>query len=57
MEVPSNAKACPERGSDEKIGWSNEAHASGLDLPDENFNCDEFVKKEFVGFGGLSLSF
>ncbi|HEU6447060.1 MAG TPA: zinc ribbon domain-containing protein [Verrucomicrobiae bacterium] len=46
-DVPRNAKACPECGSDEKTGWSDEAHASGLDLPDDNFNYDEFVKKEF----------
>src|ERR1041384_1119375 len=26
-EVPRQAKACPECGSDEKTGWSEEAHA------------------------------
>ena len=46
-EVPCNAKACPECGSDEKTGWSETAYASGLGLPDEEFDHDEFVKEEF----------
>lgn len=48
-EVPPNAKACPECGADEKTGWSDDAETSGLDLPDEDFNYDEFVKHEFGG--------
>ncbi len=46
-EVPPKAKACPECGSDEETGWSEEAHVGGLDLPDENFDYDDFVKREF----------
>lgn len=46
-DVPPNAKACPGCGSDENTGWSDEAHASGLDLPDEEFDYDKFVEKEF----------
>jgi hypothetical protein len=46
-DIPRNAKACPECGSDEKTGWSEEARAGGLDLPDENFDYDEFVAREF----------
>jgi hypothetical protein len=46
-EVPRNARACPECGSDEETGWSEDASAQKLDLPDDNFNYDEFVKKEF----------
>lgn len=46
-DVPKGAKACPECGSDENTGWSDETHADGLDLPDENFNYDEFVEREF----------
>jgi uncharacterized membrane protein YvbJ len=46
-KVPPNAKACPECGSDEKTGWSEEASVSGLDLPDENFNYGEFLEREF----------
>jgi len=46
-EVPRNAKACPECGSDEQTGWSEEAHADGLGLPDQEFDYDDFVKREF----------
>jgi hypothetical protein len=48
-DIPRNAKACPECGADEKTGWSEEATAGGLDLPDDNFNYEEFVKREFGG--------
>ncbi len=47
--VPSGAKACPECGSDEKTGWSEEAHYDNLNLPGENFDYDDFVKREFGG--------
>ena len=46
-DVPRNAKACPECGSCEETGWSEEAAASGLGLPDEEFDYDDFVKREF----------
>jgi hypothetical protein len=46
-EVPPGAKVCPHCGSDENTGWSEEARHSSLDLPDENFDYDEFVKREF----------
>ena len=46
-EVPRGAKVCPECGSDEQTGWSEEARAADLGLPDENFSYDEFVKQEF----------
>lgn len=45
--VPRNARACPECGSDEETGWSEEAEHGKLDLPEENFDYDDFVKKEF----------
>ena len=48
-DVPPNAKACPECGSDETTGWSDEAHRENLGLPDENFDYDDFVKREFEG--------
>jgi hypothetical protein len=47
-KVLPNAKACPECGADEETGWSH-ATAEGLDLPDEDFNYEEFVKREFGG--------
>lgn len=46
-DLPRNAKACPECGSDENTGWSDEAYASGLDLPDDEFDYEKFVEKEF----------
>ena len=47
--VPREAKACPECGSDEQTGWSEETHVDGIDLPDDNFDYDDFVKREFEG--------
>jgi hypothetical protein len=46
-EVPPKAKACPACGADEQTGWSEEAAASGLELPEEHFDYDDFVKREF----------
>ena len=47
--VASNAKACPECGADEQTGWSEEARRDDLDLPDEDFDYGDFVKREFEG--------
>lgn len=33
-EVPIKALACPECGSDEKTGWSEDTMYDGLDLPE-----------------------
>ena len=46
-DVPRNARACPECGADERSGWSEDAYAERLGLPDDNFSYDEFVKEEF----------
>jgi hypothetical protein len=48
-EVPRHARACPECGADEKTGWSEAARYDGLDLPDENFDHQDFVDREFGG--------
>lgn len=48
-EVPAKAKACPECGSDEQTGWSEQARYDSLDLPDDKFDYDDFVKREFGG--------
>jgi hypothetical protein len=48
-EVPRNAKACPECGACEKTGWSEEADAADLGLPDDSFDYNEYVKREFQG--------
>jgi len=45
--VPRDAKACPQCGSDEETGWSEQARYDSLDLPDQEFDYDEFVKEEF----------
>ncbi len=46
-DIPPDARACPECGSDEKTGWADEAQSSGLALPGEKFDYDDFVKREF----------
>jgi len=46
-EVPASAKACPECGSDEQTGWSEEARYDNLNLPDERFDYNDFLRHEF----------
>jgi len=46
-EVPPRARACPECGADEQTGWSEQAAADALGLPDENFDYEDFVGREF----------
>ena len=48
-DVPRGARACPACGSDDRTGWSDQAAYDGLGLPDEEFNYDEYVKREFEG--------
>jgi hypothetical protein len=48
-EVPPRARACPECGADEQTGWSDRATADRLDLPDEEFDYEEFTRREFEG--------
>jgi hypothetical protein len=45
--VPTQAKACPECGADESTGWSEAARGDEVDRPDENFDYEEFAKREF----------
>ena len=45
-DIPSNAAACPECGADEHSGWGHHEH-QGLDLPDEGFDYDKFIAREF----------
>jgi hypothetical protein len=45
--VPPNSKACPGCGSDDQTGWSEEAYAADPDLPEENFDYQDFVEREF----------
>ena len=43
----AGARVCPECGSDEQTGWSEAAEHDGLGLPEESFDYDEFVQREF----------
>jgi hypothetical protein len=52
-DVPPRAKACPECGADETTGWSEQARNDELGLPDENFDYEELVKREFAGRGPI----
>jgi hypothetical protein len=47
-DVPPRALACPECGADHNSGWREDAESyDGVDLPDQDFNYDEFVRREF----------
>jgi hypothetical protein len=46
-DVPPRAHCCPECGADERSGWSEEAAASHLNLPDRSFDYNDFVRREF----------
>ena len=46
-ELDPGARVCPECGSDETTGWSQDAKDSELGLPDESFDYDQFVNREF----------
>ena len=48
-DVPRNSLACPECGADHNSGWRTDAAAEdALDLPDRDFDYDEFVRREFA---------
>jgi len=48
-EVPRGALACPECGADHRSGWREDAGTyDGVDIPDGNFDYDEFVRQEFT---------
>lgn len=57
--VPEKAKACPECGACEETGWSDEGKADALGIPGDNFDYNEYIKREFEGethkrqYGGL----
>lgn len=47
-EVPRRSLACPECGADHNSGWRLDADVQdGLDLPEADFDYDEFVRREF----------
>lgn len=47
--VPPKSKACPECGADEKTGWSDAAVADNLGIPSEDFDNNDYLKREFEG--------
>lgn len=40
-DVPSKAKSCPECGSDENTGWSEDTYLDGVSLPYEDDDIPE----------------
>ena len=47
-DVPRDALACPECGADHNSGWREDADTyDAVDLPDDDFNYEEFAKREF----------
>jgi uncharacterized membrane protein YvbJ len=48
-EVPDRARACPDCGSDEHTGWAEQDAAGGLGLLQDDFDYEEFVRREFGG--------
>ena len=47
--VPARRNSCPHCGASEADGWSDDAQADGLDLPDDSFDYDQFIQREFGG--------
>jgi hypothetical protein len=47
-DVPRDTLACPQCGADQNSGWREDADTyDGVDLPEHDFNYDDFVKQEF----------
>lgn len=46
-DVPPKARACPECGACDETGWSEGSSSAHLGMPDDSFNYDEYVKREF----------
>jgi hypothetical protein len=46
-DVPPGARACPGCGADHDTGWSDEANETTVDLPDDDFDYEAFVEREF----------
>ncbi|HET6178213.1 MAG TPA: zinc-ribbon domain-containing protein [Candidatus Sulfotelmatobacter sp.] len=47
-EVQRDALACSQCGADHNSGWREDADIyDGVDVPEHDFNYDDFVKQEF----------
>ncbi len=49
VDVPRGARACPECGSDENTGWSDQSAHAGPD--DDSFDYERFIEREFGSNG------
>ena len=47
-DVKHGALSCPECGACDETGWKND-EVSNLNLPDEDFDYDEYIAREFDG--------
>lgn len=61
-EVRVGSSSCPNCGSDEKTGWNEDDDYSHINLPsgysdDDDFDYDEFVRREFGGGSGRKFQF
>ena len=59
-QVKAGAAACPECGSDAQTGWAEDADKWAANLPagygrDDDFDYDEFIRREFSPQGGRFL--
>ena len=58
-ELPLKALACPECGSDENTGWSDETMYDGLDLPnldDANESPKSIFQNKYVLYFVVSFT-
>lgn len=47
-DVPPKALSCPECGACHNSGWKDDAYShDGLDLPDDEFDYEDFTRREF----------
>jgi hypothetical protein len=47
-DVPRGSLACPACGADHNSGWRVDTEVyDGLDLPGDDFDYDEFARREF----------
>lgn len=45
-EIPSDSRCCPNCGSDDRTGWSEQTYLDGLGLPDDD-EYEELKQNEF----------
>lgn len=48
-EISRNAKSCPECGSDEKTGWSDQTYMDEIDIGMDESEYEDLKSKEFGG--------